>query len=422
MTHPSHATRYFRACPRRFAVGPAGRLALVRVRMFELRLIAVGLTACWALTAGIVLLGYRPGGPVDLAVGVAACLPAGIALAGLIWPPATHGERAFTLMVWLGLAALLVLVPSTAGVSGQLIRRGTQTLVPSAEAAYPWVLALIGTSLFAGFGIARRLLGETAMRRRRLVRGVLVASGMAVGSAAAFSAVALGNEIGLRDRPIVSSRFGPTDAERDPPLCDASIRVGTTAQLELHLRANLDGRPLGTVDLSGQRVGGDFRWLAYAATVRELGLHGSARIGADAWTRDPVAGWQRATSLEVLDGSVDQQAFGSALSPGTRAAAELHGVDVIEGARARHCRVAIDGPTFRLAFPQVAWLVGDADLARWRGQLDYWIFLDGQLGRIMGSVNGDAGGIRTGALQATVEVELNATDRGNDIRLTAPAL
>jgi hypothetical protein len=353
---------------------------------------------------------------------VVACLPAGIALTALIWPPATHGERAFSMMVWLGLAALLVLVPSTAGVSGQLVRRGSQTLVPSAEAAYPWILALIGTSLFAGFGIARRLLGETAMRRRRLVRGILVASGMAVGSAAAFSAVALGNEIGLRDRPVVSSRFGPTDVEREPPLCDANLAIGTTAQLELHLRANLDGRPLGTVDLSGQRAGVDFRWLAYAATVRELGLRGAARIGPDAWTRDPVAGWQRATSAEVADGSVDQQAYAAALSPGSRAAAELHGIDVIEGARARHCRVAIDGPTFRLAFPQVAWLVGEADLARWRGQLDYWIFLDGQLGRIIGSVNGDAGGIKTGALQATVEVELNATERGDDIHMAAPAL
>ena len=422
MTHGSHAPQYFRVPSRQFAVGPPGRLALVRVRTFELRLIAVALTACWALTAVIVLLGYRPGGPVDLAVGAVASLPAGIALTGLIWPPATHGRRAFSLMVWLGLGTLLVLVPSTAGVSGQLIRRGSQTLVPSVESAYPWVLALVGTSLFAGFGIARRLLGETAMRRRRLIRGVLVATGMAVGSAAAFSAVALGNEIGLRDRPIVSSRFGPTDVEGEPPLCDAALTVGTTAQLELHLRANLDGRPLGTVDLSGQRVGSDFRWLAYAATVRELGLRGAARIGPDAWVRDPFAGWRRATAAEVAQGTVDEQAFGSALSGGARVAAELHGIDVIEGARARHCRVAIDGPTFRLAFPQVAWLVGDADLARWRGQLDYWIFLDGQLGRMTGSVNGDAGDIRTGALQATVEVELNATDRGDDVHVTAPTL
>jgi hypothetical protein len=34
----------------------------VRVRIFVLRLIAVAVTVCWTLTAGLVLLGYRPGG------------------------------------------------------------------------------------------------------------------------------------------------------------------------------------------------------------------------------------------------------------------------------------------------------------------------------------------------------------------------
>ena len=33
----------------------------MRVRTLELRLIAIALTACWTLTAGVVLLGYRPG-------------------------------------------------------------------------------------------------------------------------------------------------------------------------------------------------------------------------------------------------------------------------------------------------------------------------------------------------------------------------
>ena len=101
------------------------------------------------------------------------------------------------------------------------------------------------------------------------------------------------------------------------------------------------------------------------------------------------AGWRRAAAAEVADGTVDAQAFVTALGDG-RAAAELHGVDVIEGARARHCRIAIDGPTFQAAFPRSAGSSGDrAD--RWRGELDYWVFLDGQLGRVAGSINGDGG-------------------------------
>jgi hypothetical protein len=392
----------------------------VRVRTIELRLIAIALTACWTLTAGVVLLGYRPGGPVDIAVGVAAALPVAIALAGLAWPPATHGERAFAAIVWLGLGSLLLLVPSIADVSTQLVQRGAQTLLPSVEAAYPWALALLGTSLFAGLGIARRLLGETAMRRRRLVRGVLVGTLLTTAAGSVFTAFAMANELALRDRPTPSSRFGPTQTEHEPPRCDAPLSAGSTARIELHLTGDLDGRSIGSIDLAGDRSGPDFRWLAYAATRSELGLHGAARIGSDAWIREPFGGWRRGLAWEVVEGAIDTQALRSALSAGTRAAAELHGVDVIEGARARHCRIAIDGPTFRQAFPVVHWLIGDADMTIWRGELDYWIFLDGELGRVVGSVNGDGGAIRSGALQATVEVNLIATDRDRPVRINPP--
>ena len=118
--------------------------------------------------------------------------------------------------------------------------------------------------------------------------------------------------------------------------------------------------------------------------------------------------------------TIDTQVLVAALARNVRAAAELHGVDVIEGARARHCRIAIDGPAFRLAFPAVTWLVGDEDMSIWRGELDYWIFLDGQLGRVTGSISGDAGSIREGALQGTIRVDLAATDRGRIVRIDPP--
>jgi hypothetical protein len=343
-----------------------------------------------------------------------------IALLGLTWPPATQGPRAFAAMVWLGILTLLVLVPSIVDVSDQLVQGGAQTLLPSVETAYPWGLALLGTSLFAGFGIARRVLGDTAMRRRRLVRGIVVASVLAVAAGTLFTAVAMANELALRDQPTASSRFGPTDGEEDPPACDDPLTIGQTARIELHLLGDLDGHAIGSVDLAGDRVGTDFRWLAYAATNRELGLHGEARIGEEAWVRLPFGGWRRGTAHDVADGTVDAQAFAVALGPGTRAPAEFHGVDVIEGARATHCRIAIDGPTFRSAFPEIVWLVGDADLSRWRGELDYWAFLDGQVGRMTGSVNGDAAGLREGALQGTIRMSLTATSRGGELRIIPP--
>lgn len=421
MTRRSHAGRYLRQRPASIAVRRPGRLPAVRVRTFELRLIGLVLAASWAVAAGVVLLGYRPGGPIDVAVGLAAVLPALVAFIGAVWPPVARGDRAFATMMTLAAGSLLLLVPSIADITGQLGGRGAQTLLPSLEAAYPWVLALAATSLFAGFGIARRRLGPAAMRRRRLVRGIALAGVLGVGSGVAFAAVAMANELALRDRIAASSRFGPTDVEREPPVCDGPMGVGPTALVALTLKGTIDGKAMGRIDVSGERAAADVRWLAYAATNRDLGLHGAAVIGSDAWIREPFAGWRRATTAEVADATLDLTAFRTALSPDDRAAAESRGVGVIEGARARQCRIAIDGPTFRAAFPQVVWLAGEADLGHWRGQLDYWVFLDGQIGRITGSANGNAADIEEGALQATIEVELNATDRGTPIRVMPPA-
>jgi hypothetical protein len=394
----------------------------VRVRALELRLIAVVLAGCWTVAAADVLLAYRPGGPIDVAVGIAALLPAAIALAGVRWPPVARGDRGFAAMLCLAAGSLLVLIPSIADVVGQIGGRGVQTLLPSVEAAYPWVLGLIGTCLFAGFGIARRRLGETALRRRRVVRGVVVATLLAAGTAMVFTAVAMANELALRDRIAVSSRFGPTDLDGDPPLCDGDMTVGWTAHVAMHLDATLDGRSLGTVDLSGDRSSNDVRWLAYVATSRTIGLYGEATVGPKSWVREPGTGWRAATSDQVFGDGVDRNAFETALGKQARAAAQTNGVSIIDGARARECTIAVDGPTFRDAFPEAMWLVGDAGLGHWRGQLSYWVFLDGQIGRIEGSVNGDAAEIQDGALQATIRVAVTSIDRGSPITVTAPAL
>src|SRR5262245_40007242 len=225
----------------------------VRVRTFELRLIGLAVATCWVVAATYVLIGYRPGGPIDVGVGLVALLPAAVALAGVAWPPVARGDRGFSAMLWLAAASLLLLVPSIADVSGQLGGGGTQTLLPSAESAYPWVLALIGTSLFAGFGIARKRLGQDAMRRRRVMRGIVIAGVLAAASAVLFAAVAFANELALRDRFAATSRFGPTDPSADPPTCNGPIGIGHNAQVVMHLDGTMDGRPLGSVDVSGER-------------------------------------------------------------------------------------------------------------------------------------------------------------------------
>jgi hypothetical protein len=370
-----------------------------------------------------VLLAYRPGGPLDIVVGVTMLLPLSIAVVGVVWPPVARGRGSYPLIVSIGVGSMLVLLPSIGGLVNQLRALGSQTLMPSLEAAYPWLIALAGTSLFAGFGLARRVGGGTALRPRRLRVGIAIALALTLLAGLSFGGTAIANEVALRDRPVspAASRFGPTDAEREPPFCGEMLTVGSWSRLEARFVGRVDGRPIGSVDLAGIRDATDFRWLAYVATTRELGQYGAALSGTRAWRRSPGNGWVAAGLDDVKGDSLDLQAVRTALAQRVRStAAEDRGIELIEGARARRCRVAVDGPTFRAAFPQIRWLVGSIDLEHWVGQLDYWVFLDGQLGQVAGSINGHAGDLRPEAIQATVEILVTATERGREVVVYPP--
>lgn len=394
----------------------------MRVRVFELRLLAAVLTTLWTIAAGLVLLGYRPGGPIDLLVGVLAATPIPISLAGAIWPPAARGDRAFAGVVWLGLGAILLLVPSIAGIAGQLLARGPQTLLPSLEAAYPWLLALTATSLFSCLGVARRLLGETAMRRRRLALGSALALFSTIAGGALFATAALANDDALRDRPAFASRFGPTLLEPPATACADPVLVAPSAVVLLTLVGDVDGTPIGRVDLRGERSGADGRWSADVATDEVIGQHGLARVDGVVWNRTPGRGW--AESDESGAGvEVDRNVVERVLDLGKRAAAEDRGLEYIEGARARHCRIAIDGPGFLIAFPQTRWLsiAERPDLHRWRGQVDFWVFGDQQVGQVRATINGEAVGLGRSGIQGTIRADLIATDRGVGRRIAPPA-
>lgn len=384
----------------------------MRVRVIELRILGVVLAGLWTLAFLLILGGYRPGGPADLVVGIAAVGPVLIAFAAVVWPPVARGGRAFVAIAWLGLGALLVLAPSIGGLLDRLGTRGPQTLLPSVEAGYPWLLALLGTSLFAGLGIARRRLGETALRRRRLALGTAIGVALATSAGTLFAALSIANEVALRDLPAVSSRFGPTDPAIEPPTCPGPLAAGSTARLSGRLDMEVDGRRSGTVTIDGSRNGDDFRWIGFAATALTIGQHGSARLGETAWSRAPRTGWVPVQPAFVDGQDLDLQLIRTVLMPDNRAVAEDRGLAFIEGARARHCRIALDGSTFRSAYPQVALLVGDGDLARLAGELDYWVFADAQVGRVEVRLNGSAVGLVQDALLVTIRAELTAVDRG----------
>jgi len=391
------------------------------VRTIELRILAAILVGLWLAAFGLILVGYRPGGPVDILVGVAAAGPILIAVAALLWPPVARGDRAFASIAWLGLGAMLLLVPSLIGLLAQISGRGPQTLLPSLEAAYPWVVALIATSIFAGLGIARRRLGETALRRRRLALGTILGLAMVLAAGMVFSAAAVVNELALDNRPAIASRFGPTDPDLEPPLCSDVILYGPTAVLDLRMDSSLDGRFAGQVTIHGIRDETDVQWNGYAATRLTLGQHGITRIGDRIWELLPGRKWAVAEPGASLRQDLDRTMLLEALTPGNRAVAEDRGISFIEGARARHCRIAANGTMIRNALPEVELLVGNTDLARWRGDLDYWVFADSQVGQVDGRISGPALGLAEDALVAGLRFRITAVDRGLPITVLPPA-
>jgi hypothetical protein len=394
----------------------------VRVRLIELRLTAAALTALWGLGALYILLAYRPGGPIDIVVGLVAVAPTAIGAAAIAWPPLVRGNRMFLGVMTLGVGAILLLIPATGSVLNQVINGGAQTLLPSLEVAYPWLLALLATSIFAGLGIARRTLGSGSLRSSRLVRGfgLGIAATVVIGST--FAGVAVANDLALRDRPAASSPFGPTDPNREPPDCSDPLKNGTTALLAEQMAASIDDHPVGQYQLSGERSGDNLRWTADVATDRALGRYGVARVGDGAWVQASGGPWATVAPAQVADADIDTQVVTSALTSGLRTAAENRGLEFIEGARARHCRIEIDGPTFIKAFPQASWFVGDDTLEHWRGQLDYWIFSDGEVGKVQSTVSGEAEPLGREGILGALTVNLDATERDQFRTISPPAV
>ena len=189
---------------------------------------------------------------------------------------------------------------------------------------------------------------------------------------------------GLRDRPVTFSRFGPTDPDARPARLRRRDRHRPdTAHVELSLTADVDVAP-GRLGEHRRRPLGDERPL--------VGRRGRRLDARSPWrpadldrrlAQGPGGGWVAVDRTTVDDETLDLQVAPAALRQATRTTAEDRGLEFIEGAKARHCRIAIDGPTALTAFPEMAWFVGSADLHRWRGELDFWVFADrpGRAGR-----------------------------------------
>ena len=272
----------------------------MRVRLFELRLLAVALTVLWAAGGGIVLIGYRPGGPWDLLVGVTAALPLLVAVAPIVWPPLVTSNRGSAGVFWIGLVAGLLLVPSIVSVTAQVLARTSEPVLPSAEVVYPWAVALLATSLFAGLGVSRQLIAETGIGRKRLAASIGFALITTTVIGGAFAGVSLADNAALSDKPAVYSQFGPTSAALTPPQCDQTLQPAATAQLTLDVWGDVDSRSIGTVELTGQRSGGDVDWTAQVVRSDLFGEFGAIRVGSAAWDLAPGRAGKRLVRLARL--------------------------------------------------------------------------------------------------------------------------
>ena len=83
--------------------------------------------------------------------------------------------------------------------------------------------------------------------------------------------------------------------------------------------------------------------------------------------------------------------------------------------------MAVDGRTFAAAVPELAWFAPVPDVHRWRGQLDFWVFADSEIGQVSGALNGEAAGLGTNGIQGTVRLTITASDRDQVVVIEPPA-
>jgi hypothetical protein len=401
------------------------------------RLLALVLLVLWVALAVTILVYYRPGGPWDILVASAAFAPVAIAAAAVVRPPLArvgHPEawRANLVVAWVGLLAVL-LVGALLVLEVRVISQpGDQALLPSLEVAYALVLALGSLSLYAAFGISDIPSRPGSRAQGRMLHATGLAVIMTVTAACLLGGAALANDLALRDQPAGPSRFGPTDPSLTPPDCDTPVRLGPSAVVEIEGQALIDGTTVGTSSIQGVRDGLDESWSGSAESDFLRARAEYARVGPQAWLglgagRPSLIGIDP-FHLAGADGlTMDGPVVAALTATEPEVVAEDLGVGLVSGARARHCRTAVNGPTALDTFLPLRWLAGGQlltvthPLEEWRGTLDWWVFTDGQLGQARVEIHGYPGEAwPTSGIAGTLSARLTALDRDRSWTVEPP--
>ena len=371
----------------------------------------------------------------------------GASLAALAWPPLVRGRRESAVVAWTGILELLLLAPSVAGLVAALRQASATPFLPSVEDAYGWFLALGAASLLAGLGLSRRVLGGTSVRRARAALGGAdrgrdarrrlrrVRGGRARHRARAVPRGGTGGSV----------RVGRTGAPTG--LLDAAECPRRTRACPCRPSAWSGNQKVGTVTLAGTRAGDNERWTASLTgwpvdSGREPSSLDYARVGSSAWLRPAGAPWGEVPVIEEITPYVevgatpapvilqdretlDSEVIRVTLASPARLAAEDVGIEIVDGVRARHCRLLAGGSVALQAFRPLRWLIGQPALsdattiADWRGNLDWWLLQDGRLAMVSVSVEGLNPGW-PGGLQGTLQATLTTHPLASPPPIAAP--
>ncbi len=225
-----------------------------------------------------------------------------------------------------------------------------------------------------------------------------------------------------------------------PPFCDEPLRLGQNAVVTIEARSSVDTEDRGSAVLTGKRGGRDESWGGSWAGPDGAGQLAYLRIGPLGWLNDssddpaaPGTTWRgvRPDPFEMLglgQLTMDGPPRSVAGVPRGSIVAEDLGLVIIEGARARHCRTFMDGPTALDTFLPLRWLLADSSvvpegaISRWRGEMDWWVFGDGELGMASVEVSGARGpaGWDAEGVRGVLEARLEAVDRDTPLDISAP--
>lgn len=390
-------------------------------RFTGMRLISICLAGLWAAVGVAVVFAYQPGGPFDLMVRATIFAPLCIAVLGIIWPPSAGSWRARAAIVWLALLSGLLLMPLLAIVLDTLRGPASEALVPSGEVVYTGLLALGMTCLYAAIGVVRAHETRLVPTRASFIQALSLAIALTVLASVILGIPSVANELALRDRPHVSSRFGPTDPTLALPHCEEVPLVGGNATLTGSGTATIDNKDMEDVQLRGNHQGALLEnWVASRSGQFGSGSARYHRVGSVADIVDTLGTRSiAATDLGPDDPrglSVDAP-IATLIASGLTRVAEDRGIELVEEARARHCRSTLDGPSALAASVLVRLLVDGSvqpvsTLEPWRGTLDWWVFADGELGQAVITIGGYPGDAwATGGIQASIVARMTATNR-----------